>query len=121
MLIYVTSKNVEYGRSPSKIVYIGSFVSEAESVVGEFVNYQRNANEFPSETVRKAYSALPLDMDREMIQFYMYDGWWYSIEMFELEEPGGSITLSHTKTCAIYNFGTCDCGLSRKTVSYDRS
>ena len=90
MLIYAVSKNTGPSMSspdPVHLLYLGTSVREAEDVVGDFQKYAKLEREggFPTVVSRHIYSALPRGLDREMIQFFMADGWWYSIEMFELE------------------------------------
>lgn len=84
MRVYCTSKNAGPERSgPDSVLYLGTSVKEAEAAVGEFTRYQ---NSLPAQDRIRYYSALPREIDWEMIQFFMADGWWYSIVMFELEE-----------------------------------
>lgn len=88
MLIYATSRNTgpSYQADPIRLLYLGTSVEEAEKAVGEFVRYQRPKDDFP-KSFKHIYSALPDSIDWEMIQWFMADGWWYSIVMFELEDP----------------------------------
>lgn len=67
-----------------RLLYLGTSVKDAEEAVGDFVKYAKMPHEFP-KTFAHAYSALPQSLRREMIQFFMADGLWYSIEMFEVE------------------------------------
>lgn len=84
MYIYVTSKNTgpSWQSDPLHVVYMGVSVKEAEDAVGEFSRYQKP---LPSDQQRPFYSALPKTLDKEMIQFYMADGWWYSIERIDFQ------------------------------------
>ena len=88
MRVYATTKNSgpTYGRDPLTLVYIGTSVEEAEKAVGDFVKYQKPEEKFPTNYLH-IYSAIPRDVVKwDLIQYYMADGWWYSIVMFELEE-----------------------------------
>lgn len=86
MIIYATSKNTgpSYTSDPIRLVYLGTSVKEAEEAVGNFDRYAKEAKDFPS--TKGWYSALPQGLDREMIQYFAADGWWYSIEMIEFKE-----------------------------------
>lgn len=85
MIVYAVSKNTgpSWQSDPVHLVYLGTSVKEAEEAVGNFQKYAKT--EFP-KTYPEAYSALPRTLEREMIQYFVADGWWYSIEMFKLEE-----------------------------------
>lgn len=87
MRLYVTSTDlVELGKPRTvRMVYLGTSVGDAERAV-RLINYEKSEEHFPSVEMRKAYSALPRSVEREMIQFYMNGGLWYSIETFEIEE-----------------------------------
>lgn len=87
MILYVTSRNAKYddGSNPVHLSYLGTSVSEAEEAVLGLSDFQKDEDHFPSDQMRQHYSALPSNVKREMIQFYMCDGWWASIEMIELE------------------------------------
>lgn len=86
MRVYCTSRNTgpSWSSDPVHMVYLGTSVKEAEEAVGDFSKYQKE--EFPNTQTMKSYCALPRHIEFEMIQFYMADGWWYSIVMFELNE-----------------------------------
>lgn len=86
MWIYVTSKNTGPSMSlpdPTHLLYLGTSVKDAEEAVGDFQKYAKHPTEFP-KSFPESYSALPRKMKREMIQYFMADGWWYSIERFEV-------------------------------------
>lgn len=80
MDIYVTSKNTgpSWTLDPKHVLYIGTSLEEAESHIMTFARYERpfNPQAYYDE---KLYSAIPENMDREMIKFYEADGWWCSI------------------------------------------
>jgi hypothetical protein len=65
------------------MLYLGTSVSEAEQAVGDFDKYAVGESRFP-QNFPNAYSAIPATMERELIQFFTVDGWWYSIVMFDL-------------------------------------
>ena len=88
MLIYSVSKNCGLGENRHAcLAYLGTSVREAEDVVGDFQKFAKLERQggFPPIVNRKQFSALPKELDREMIQFFIYSFRWYSIEMFELE------------------------------------
>jgi len=86
MWVYCTSKNKgpSWNDDPVRMMYVGTSVKDAEAAVGDFSKYQKDEKDFP-KNYPELYSALPLDFEREMIQFYMADGWWYSIERFQFK------------------------------------
>lgn len=77
MEIYVTSKNSgpSWHSDPVFLIYIGTSLEEAVDAVGDFKRYERDP--FPTKSF---YSALPKDIEREMVHYYAADGWWYSVE-----------------------------------------
>lgn len=87
MHLYCTSKN----RGPSwnsdsvQMLYLGTSIEKAEKAVGKFSQYAKEEKDFP-KNYPESYSALPRDTKREMIQYYMADGWWYSIEMMDWKD-----------------------------------
>jgi len=88
MIIYAVSRNDWAPRNDIVLlVYLGTSVKNAEESVGNSLRYAKIEREggFPTIVSRKLYSALPQEIDREMIQFFMHGGQWHSIEMFELE------------------------------------
>jgi hypothetical protein len=86
MLVYCTSKNTgpSYQSDPVHMLYLGTSIKEAEAAVGDFVKYQKDETGFPVN-YPEHYSAIPRKMEREMLQFFMADGWWYSIVMINIE------------------------------------
>lgn len=84
MYIYATSKNDR----PSigiHLVYVGESLDKAKAAVDEkWKKHQKEEDHFPAQLL--SYSALPKDTKREMICFYIWDGWWYSIERIETDE-----------------------------------
>lgn len=97
MYIYVTSTNEGSDLYPKhkRVVYMGLDVGEAEKVIGDFTKYQKDKEHFPARP--KECSALPKDLERELIQFYMVSSWWYSIERIEIEPPKkkGYTSINH--------------------------
>jgi hypothetical protein len=86
MILYATSQNtggVDYS-SPTgvRLLYLGTDVKKAEDAVGDFQRYAKE--KFPVGAMAKSYSALPREMEREIIQFFFADGHWRTIEMFEV-------------------------------------
>jgi hypothetical protein len=86
MELYVTSKNsgpTWSGPDPKYVEYIGTSLEEA---VGAIPNvFQRQGTDITGRTAEpEVWSALPRGMRQEMIQFYMADGWWYSIVKIEM-------------------------------------
>jgi hypothetical protein len=82
MQVYATSKNTgpSYHGDPIRLIYLGSDLQKARESVGTFARYQREFNvSYP-----ELYSALPRDIDWEMVEYFMADGWWYSIVQFNL-------------------------------------
>lgn len=83
--IYITSKNTgpSWQSDPLHMIYIGSSVKEAEEAVPE--PFRRHFKNLPPET--RYYTAIGYasGLEYEMIQFYMADGWWYSIVMMEID------------------------------------
>lgn len=91
MQIYCVSKNTGptwSGPDPVHMVYLGTSIKEAEEAVGTFTQYQKEKDRWPVNYL-DIYTALPRGMEFEMIQYFMADGWWYSIVMFTLEENNG--------------------------------
>lgn len=88
MIVYCTSRNnYRFDESDTvDMVYLGTSVGDAEKAVGKFLNYIVGVGRFPANNFRDAYCALPPEIPREMIQFYMSGGQWYSIVMFDLKE-----------------------------------
>ena len=86
--VYCTSRNTgpSYNSDPIHMLYLGTSIEEAEKAVGDFSKYQRPESRWPSPGSRSIYTALPNVMKKELIQYYMADGWWYSIFMFNLKE-----------------------------------
>jgi hypothetical protein len=90
MEVFATSKNkgpTWSGLDPTTLVYLGTSFDEAELAVGGFSKYERDGAEWPWVESEKIYAGLPREIDWEMVKWYMADGWWYSIVMFELKEP----------------------------------
>lgn len=85
MDIYVTSRNEgpSYNREIEHLLYLGTSLDEAIEEVEDFARYERPYDR--GEEFRNLYSALPMDMEREMIKFYFADGFWYSVEKITLE------------------------------------
>ncbi len=86
MRVYVTSKNsgpTWSGPDPVTMLYLGTDINKAEEAVGNFTKYWKE--EHPKQ-YKEIYTALPQGMEFEMIQFYMADGWWYSIVATDIEE-----------------------------------
>lgn len=82
--IYCTSKNSgpTWGKDPLLMLYLGTSVKDAEEAVGDFSRYQVEEDRFPRDP--NYYTALSYNLEKEIIQFYMADGWWYSIFRFKL-------------------------------------
>ena len=80
MDIYVTSKNSgpSWVSDPLSVVYMGTSLDDAKEAVGEFQRYKQDfdAHHFLFPEI---YSAIPGNLEREMVVFYSADGWWYSI------------------------------------------
>lgn len=88
MIVYCVTKNTGptwTGPDPLHMVYLGTSIQEAEESVGYFSQYQRDEPRWPVN-FREIYTVIPKALEPEMIQYYMADGWWYSIVMFELKE-----------------------------------
>lgn len=86
MIVYATSNSgLDGSKRTASLHYIGTSINEAEKAVGNLSDFQQDDDHFPNQQTRKHYSALPTDMEREMIQFYICDGWWSSIEMFQMD------------------------------------
>lgn len=87
MKVYCTSHNSgpSWHSDSVYITYIGTSIEKAEEVIGDFIRYEKDKTEFPIN-FPKIYSGLPKDIEWEMIAYYMADGWWYSIVMFELKD-----------------------------------
>lgn len=89
MIIYAVSKN-DWAPHNDRVylVYLGTSVQKAEDSVGNFLRYAKieEKGQFPPVKSRNLYSALPKEMQRDMIQFFANGGQWFSIEMFELKE-----------------------------------
>lgn len=85
MIVYATSKNsgpTWAGSDPVTLVYLGTSLEDAKKAVGDFAKYHRDKF-IPAFSV--SYSAIPRSVvDREIIEYYMADGWWYTIVKFEL-------------------------------------
>lgn len=86
MRVYCTSKNrgPSWAEDPITMLYLGTSMHEAEQAVGDFKKYKKSKDKFPIN-YPNSYSAIPATMEREMIQYFMADGWWFSIVMFDLE------------------------------------
>lgn len=86
MRVYCTSKNTgpSYHSDPIHMVYLGTSVDKAIRAVGKFSKYEKNQSQYPREFM-KSFTALPLAVDSVLIKYYMADGWWYSIVVFDLE------------------------------------
>jgi hypothetical protein len=84
MDIYVTSKNSgpSWSSDPITMMYIGTSYEKAVEAVGIFIKYEKTV----IVENQKLYSALPSKTDREMIHYYMADGWWFSIEKLIFED-----------------------------------
>lgn len=90
MIVYATTKNTgpSWNSDPLHLLYLGTSVKEAEEAVPEnFQRYQKEEKDWPTPPLRKLACALPRDIDHELVQYYMADGWFYTIVMFKLEEP----------------------------------
>lgn len=122
MYLYVTSTNALMGEPThtARMLYLGQYVGDAEQAIDKpYQNYQQPEEKFPNQPL--IYSALPFGTERELVQFYLCSEMWYSIERIGLETiiSPSSISSSHVKTCKTYSFGTCDCGLSRRSITYE--
>jgi hypothetical protein len=93
MRVYCTTKNTgpSWRSDPLQILYLGTSVKAAEEAVGKFTKYAKEEKDFPVNYPH-VYSAIPEEIERELIQFFMVDGWWYSIVMFELHEDEKSVS-----------------------------
>lgn len=86
MRVYLTSCNTGptwSGPDPVHVKYLGTNILKADAAVGDFRKYWKEQH--PSEH-RDLYTALPRGMIFEFVQYYMADGWWYSIVAFNLVE-----------------------------------
>ena len=85
MEVYCTSKNSgpSYGSDPVSLKYIGSSLDEAIEAVGNFARYETT---FPVTVYPDMYSAIPSYLEREIVKFYLADGWWYSIVKITISE-----------------------------------
>ena len=85
MRVYCTSKNrgPSWSEDPITMLYLGTSEHEAKAAVGDFSKYEKAKEQFP-RNFPNVYSAIPATMEREMIHYYMADGWWYSVVMFDL-------------------------------------
>lgn len=83
MKIYVTSKNTgpSWQSDPVYMTYLGSSLDEAITAVGAMTRYEKEL--LPHHPI-KIYSALPMEMAREMVKFYGADGWWASIVSIDI-------------------------------------
>jgi len=81
-VLYATSRNLAVDKQFKKLLYLGEDIKEAEKAVGIFEQYEKSEDLYPRTPL--IFSALPESINRELIQFYMTGGWWYSIERFEL-------------------------------------
>lgn len=90
MKVYCTSKNsgpTWTGIDPVYLKYLGTSLDEAIVAVGDFVRYERQKDEFPTQSqYLNIYTALPREMSFILIKYFSADGWWYSIVEFELED-----------------------------------
>lgn len=84
MLVYCTSKNTgpSWQSDPITIVYLGPVLRDAIEAVGDFQKYSRE--ELPITEFKNGKSALPRMIDFEFVNYYMADGWWYTIVSFEI-------------------------------------
>lgn len=87
MKLYCVTKNSgpSWTTDPLTMVYLGTSSQEAYEAVGNFDRYQRTPDDFPQEHL-DLYTALPRGTEFELIEYYMADGWWYTIVLFELTE-----------------------------------
>lgn len=89
MYIYVTSTNdlMSQPTHTARMIYMGTDVKKAENVISErYQNFWQPNENFPKEPFSDIYSALPPEIQREMIQFYICNEFWYSIELVEFED-----------------------------------
>ena len=87
MKLYAVSKSsnsVWPGVSRSKLVYLGPLLEDALLSVGTFRRYTTDEEQRPDNP--KLYSALPPEIEREVITFYRVNYLWISIERFEVIE-----------------------------------
>lgn len=81
MELFCTSKNTgpSWGQDPLYMMYLGSSLEDARNAVEEaFRRYEVTPDKFPTR-YPKIWSAIPANMDRDVVAFYSADGWWYSI------------------------------------------
>lgn len=80
MDIYFTSKNTgpTFGTDPLSLVYVGTDLDAAVAAVGKFSQYEKPLTElnFKYPEIR---AALPKDLPRLYMRYYMADGWWYTV------------------------------------------
>lgn len=83
MKIYVTSKNTgpSWQSDPVHMTYLGASFLEAVAAVGTMARYEK---EIPVLHPTKIYSAIPMEMEREIVKFYAADGWWSSIVSIDI-------------------------------------
>jgi hypothetical protein len=88
MIVYCTSKNSgpSWQSDPVTMVYLGTSIVEALKAVGRFARYQKSEDNFPAKEHIYLYSSLPRDIEFKLVNYYMADGWWYSVVSFELNE-----------------------------------
>jgi hypothetical protein len=67
------------------MLYLGTSIEEAQNAIGDFSKYEQEEKDFPKKFL-DIYSALPRKIEREIVQYFSADGWWYSIVAFNLEE-----------------------------------
>ena len=81
--VFATTKNSgpSWSSDPLTLVYLGTSLDDAQEAVGDFRKYRREV--FP-ERSPEIYSAIPRAIEREWVDYYMADGWWYSIVSFDL-------------------------------------
>ncbi len=91
MRVYCTSKNSGPGYPSHGVymLYLGTSLKKAQEAVGGFSKYRKPEYELLKKGF-KLYSALPGNMEWQMVRLYMADGWWYSIVAFELEEDNAT-------------------------------
>ena len=87
MKVYCTSKNTVpnwTGSDPIYLKYLGTSLEDAVAAVGDFVKYEKEKDQFPTE-FKHIYSVLD-----KVVEYYMADGWWYSVVVFNLEPLSGN-------------------------------
>lgn len=88
MKVYATTKNTgpSWSSDPIHLVYLGTSLDQAVNAVEDFSKYELPEHRWPREEYNSSSSVIPKQLNWNMVRYYMVDGWWYSIVMFELEE-----------------------------------